>query len=402
MMPLRTLTFGFWVFAVLIVRPALALGHEFSGVLEAEARLFATSAIHPDQEDGSASFAFQPEYYHEWESGSSFAFVPFLRVDSADSARTHFDIRELTFLSLHEDFELRTGVRKVFWGVTEVLHLIDIINQTDQVENVDAEDKLGQPMVNLSLARDWGTLDLFWLPYFRERTFPGADGRLRGATVIDTSRTVYQSSAEVWNSDWAFRYSKVLDEWDVGIAHFMGTGREPTLLDGGTDDRGNPLKIPFYEQINQTSVDISYVPGNWLWKFEGLFRAGQGNEDYFAMTGGFEYTLNGIFASVMDLGFIVEGMFDERGRRATTAFENDVVFGLRLSANDAASTEALFGWVQDTEDSARFIFLEASRRIAANWTLNVEVRTFFSQPGNDFLFDERADEMMQMELAYHF
>jgi len=133
-----------------------------------------------------------------------------------------------------------------------------------------------------------------------------------------------------------------------------------------------------------------------------LFRAGQGNEDYFAMTGGFEYTLNGIFASVMDLGFIVEGMFDERGRRATTAFENDVVFGLRLSANDAASTEALFGWVQDTEDSARFIFLEASRRIAANWTLNVEVRTFFSQPGNDFLFDERADEMMQMELAYHF
>ena len=34
-------------------------------------------------------------------------------------------------------------------------------NQTDGVEDIDSEDKLGQPMVNLTLERDWGALDLY-------------------------------------------------------------------------------------------------------------------------------------------------------------------------------------------------------------------------------------------------
>ena len=67
----------------------------------------------------------------------------------------------------------------MFWGVTELRHLVDIINQTDLVENLDGEQKLGQPMVQLTLLKDWGTLDFFAMPYFRERTFTGPDGRPR-------------------------------------------------------------------------------------------------------------------------------------------------------------------------------------------------------------------------------
>ena len=126
--------------------------HEISGYAEGELRLFPNEALYPGQNEQSASFAFQPEYYHEFKSGSSFTFVPFVRVDSGDQERTHFDIREFTFLWLEEDFELRVGVRKVFWGTTEVLHLVDIINQTDLVENTDTEDKLDQPMANLSFS----------------------------------------------------------------------------------------------------------------------------------------------------------------------------------------------------------------------------------------------------------
>ena len=29
-------------------------------------------------------------------------------------------------------------------------------------------------MIKASFFRDWGQVDLFYLPYFRERTFPGA------------------------------------------------------------------------------------------------------------------------------------------------------------------------------------------------------------------------------------
>ena len=53
------------------------------------------------------------------------------------------------------------GIDKVFWGVIESRHLVDYINQTDGVEDVDGEDKLGQPMINLGLQRDWGDLIFF-------------------------------------------------------------------------------------------------------------------------------------------------------------------------------------------------------------------------------------------------
>jgi len=72
-------------------------------------------------------------------------------VDEHDDNRTHGDIRELSWIHVGSNWETRVGVRKVFWGVTEGRHLVDIINQTDAVDQVDGEEKLGQPMINLSV-----------------------------------------------------------------------------------------------------------------------------------------------------------------------------------------------------------------------------------------------------------
>ena len=50
--------------------------HELSGYVEGEVRLYPENPNFFGQRDQSASFAIQPEYYHELESGSSFTFVP--------------------------------------------------------------------------------------------------------------------------------------------------------------------------------------------------------------------------------------------------------------------------------------------------------------------------------------
>ena len=197
------------------------------------------------------------------------------------------------------------------------------------------------------------------------------------------------------------RYSHTFGDLDIGLSQFIGTNREPALLNG-TDSSGNDIIIPRYEQIRQTSVDASYVVGEWLWKLESLYRTGQGNEDYFVWTGGFEYTFTRIFDSEMDFGLVGEWIYDTREERATNAFENDIATGLRLAFNDAASTEALFGWVQDLDTSARFLFLEASRRFGDNWLLTAELRAFIHQPMEDLFFDLHDDEIMQIELAYYF
>ena len=397
---LRSLLFIF-VLNLLFFPPSKIFAHEISGYVAGEIRLFPNDALHSGQKEQSSSFFIQPEYYHEFKTGSSFTFVPFFRLDSGDQERTHLDIRELTYLWLKEDFELRVGVRKVFWGVTEFIHLIDIINQTDLVENMDTEDKLGQPMTNFSISRDWGMVDIFWMPFFRERTFAGTGGRMRGATLIDEDRSQYESAAEEWHSDGALRYSNTFDEFDIGLSQFTGTNRDPTLLDG-TDSSGSAIKIPKYEQINQTSLDVAYVAGEWLWKLESLYRSGQGNENYFAWAGGFEYTLVGVLDSSMDLGFVGEWLYDDRKGDATTPFENDIASGLRLAVNDAASSEALLGWIQDIDTKARLFFLEASRRLGNNLRLNLEVRLSLDQPNTDFLFGQRKDDLFQTELIYYF
>ena len=133
---------------------------ELSGDVSVEGRLFAKDELYNDQKRNNGSIAFEPEFYHEWSSSLdfSFTFVPFFRVDSSDSERTHVDIRELNFLMVGNPWELRVGIGKVFWGVTEFVHLVDIINQTDLVENIDGEDKLGQPMVHFSYFIDGSVL----------------------------------------------------------------------------------------------------------------------------------------------------------------------------------------------------------------------------------------------------
>ena len=173
--------------------PAASGGRSgLTGYVAAEGRLFFHDPLFADQEEHNASLVAQPEYYYQWESGGLFTFTPFGRVDSADSERTHWDIRELYYLHAQDWWSFRFGLARVFWGATEFVHLVDVVNQTDLVEHIDGEDKLGQPMLQFTASRDWGTLDIFVLPYFRERTFPGQEGRLRPALVIDTDDAVYR------------------------------------------------------------------------------------------------------------------------------------------------------------------------------------------------------------------
>lgn len=386
--------------ALLLTGAGGAAAHELSGYVSAEARLFPSAPLHPVQERHNASVAFQPEYYHEWENGSSVTVTLFGRLDSADGERSHFDIRELNYLWLSDGWELRLGIGKVFWGVTEFEHLVDIINQDDGVENIDGEDKLGQPMVNLSLPRDWGTLDLFVLPRFRERTFPGRAGRLRSSPVVDTDGAIYESDDEERHIDFAARYSHTLGNWDFGLYHFKGTGREPTLLpEAGAS--GGPVLIPFYEQIDQTGLDVQSVAGDWLLKLEAIHRTGQG-EAFLAAVSGFEYTLVNVGSTGMDLGLIGEYGWDERGKEATTAFQNDLMLGLRWELNDAASTRLLFGFLQDLEGSSRSLSVEGSRRFGDNWVLSLEGRTFFGASEGDFAYFLREDDFIRTEVAYHF
>jgi hypothetical protein len=362
-------------------------------------RGFFHGPLRPEQPRASASLALQPEFYVEWGDQSVLA-TPFFRWDQTDPERTHGDVRELQWQYAPGNWELRLGLGRVFWGVTESQHLVDIINQTDLVENLDGEDKLGQPMANVAFIRSWGTVDLFVLPGFRTRTFPGATGRPQFPYRVATELAEFESAAERSHVDFAARWTHVLGDADIGVAHFHGTTREPDFA-LGTDAHDETVIIPIYDQIDQTSLDLSWVAGNWLSKLEVINRAGQGDR-FAALTGGFEYTVVGIVDSNADLGLLAEYSWDERGKFALSPFDNDIFVASRLGLNDVQGTELLSGVLVDLETGARLVNVEGSRRIGDRWRVYLELRSFIGIPETDFMYGFRADDYVLLEVARFF
>lgn len=375
-----------------------------------EGRFFAERGLQ-QQERFHPSLRAEIEYRARFNDNSLHATV-FGRVDQQDSQRTHADIREAYWTHVADGWEMRMGVSKVFWGVTESRHLVDVINQTDLVENIDAEDKLGQPMLKFGLEREWGMVDIFWLPYFRERTFPGKDGRLNALPfVVDTDNARYQSSAEQWRSDFALRYAFRWDSLDLAISHFSGTSRAPVLA--FNNDFSQPAFYPVYRQIDQTGLELQYIYDEWLLKFEGITSSGE-FQRYSAAVFGFEYTQVGVFDSFADLGWIVEYLFDDRrnhkalDKAALHSFERDIFLGWRYAFNDADSSQILAGVIYDHKTEESLYSVEYSQRLANDLKLNVELRVFHGAEGKSATASTyktlymKDEDYLQLELVKFF
>ncbi len=324
----------------------------------------------------------------------------FGRYDYEDEERTHLDLREALWTYYGDSWELQAGVGKVFWGVTESMHLVDIINQSDGVENPDGEDKLGQAMVKFSLEQDWGTLDFFWLPYFRERTFVGEDGRLSALPLtVSNDKALYESGAEAWRNDFALRYSHYIGELEFALSHFSGTSREAQLANF----------IPYYSVVDQSGLELQYIYDSWLLKFEGITNSGFADVlgrkgRYSAAVFGFEYTQVGVWDSAADLGWVLEYLFDDRKERATHAFERDIFAGIRYAFNDENSSEILTGLILDPKTEEMMFSFEANKRLTSDLKLNVEARVFSGAERDASLksFRLKDEDYLELELVKYF
>ncbi len=391
----RHLCFGLALCCSMVV--GAGLPGEFSGELAMEARGFPQQGAFGNTDRADFSITLQPEYVVAWEEDRKVvAFEPFVRWSSLDDDRSHADIRELSFVGSWEYLELRLGISKVFWGVTESQHLVDVINQTDLVENPDGEDKLGQPMVNAVYVSDFGNFEFFLLPYFRERTFAGTEGRLRGNPVISND-AIYLSGEGEKHIDGAFRWSHYLGALEWGIAYFNGTDREPGFRPGP----GGSTLQPVYGQAEQWGLELQYVIGDWLLKGEALAKESTVHGDYWASVTGFEYTFTNIYQG-MDIGVLYEWLYDERGVAAGSGLDNASFGGTRIALNDENSTELLLGgFVDHHAGELSNAFLESSRRINENWKATLEAGFFVNPQPGSFLAQLKRDDYLQFRLSYY-
>lgn len=379
------------------------------------------------QADRQIGLTLEPEMVWSLADGEqTVVFKPYARLDSADDERTHGDIRELSWMTYGDDWEITAGISKVYWGVTESQHLVDIINQTDFVEAPDGEDKLGQPMIKLSAIRDWGTVTGFVLPGFRERTFPGEEGRFRTALPMAINDAEYQAGEEDAHVDYALRWNHTLGDYDVGLSWFNGTSRDPLFLPTRfvaiAPSVFVPTEVlPYYAQINQLGVDAQATLGSWLWKFEGIHRSydksvkntfkilgeqynqNLGAEDYSAATGGFEYTFYGPLETVWDWGVLAEYQYDSREDASIAIGQNDLFLGSRIGFNDTASSELLAGISQDLDhNNTHSLVVEYATRLDGGITLNIDGFVLLSDEPDNISHTFKRDDYLQISLNYFF
>ena len=366
-----------------------------------DSRWYAKKGLQQQAQSQFSASILQEWYWQSLDETDSFTFSPYFRVDQRDTERNLIDIRQAFWLRVGSGWELKLGVDQVFWGVTESQHLVDVINQTDLVDSIDGESKLGQPMLQYNMFGDWGTLQTFLLPYFRERTFAGRDGRLRLPLPLMPDEALYQSGSEQRHLDWALRYAKQIDQLDLAWSYFQGTSREPGFVPLGSSG----FYAPYYPQMKQVGLEGQWIVDSWIWKLESIYRDYQQSPlgHFYAATAGFEYSMVGVMDSDYDLGLLMEYQYDNRGLAASGPGQRDLFFGTRLAWNDEAGTELLFGFAQDLDDrGSRSGMLEASTRYNNNIRLRLDAWFFQTQQPQQPIWWLRRDDYVQLGIDYYF
>lgn len=388
------------LFGLLMVRSLQADPIELSSELGLELRHFSHNPMWVDQDRQRSQPSINISTDLRWQSPSGnkrASLIPYLRYDQVDQDRSLIDLREAFYAVEWDSIDLLLGVNTVFWGVTESVHLVDIINQTDIAADIDGEQKLGQPMINLASQQDWGLLNLYVMPWFRERKFAGPDGRLRPPLSVG-DQVEYESNSEQHHTDIALRYSHYIGDVDIGLSLFSGTSREPRLMPNSDASQ----LIAYYDQINQLGIDLQYTVDAWLWKLESIYRQGY-TDNFWAAVAGFEVTQYQILGSDSDLGYLLEYQYDDRAEgEPVTIANNDIFVGVRWALNDIQDSTLLAGIVYDHKSNATLLNIEADRRLGNSFTIEFILRAFSNADSIDPIFAYQSDDYAKVGISLHF
>lgn len=364
------------------------------GSIGGEARVFTMRPAYAAQNDELVQTSLIASAKASWMSNDKSVVVdvaPFLRLDETDPDRSHWDLREAAVNVFLPNLDVRAGVSKIYWGVTESRKIVDIVNQTDLVEDPDGDEKLGQPMLMLRGHVDIAEATVVVMPAFRQRTMPGERGRLRTALPVDRTLVEYESDSHDHRVDVAGRLKARIDDFDIGLSYFNGTSREPRV-----EYRGGSSLIPVYDTIDQIGLDVQATLGPTLLKLEAITRDGHQGVDarrFSAVVTGVEHTVSQPFDTAWDLGLILEFTWDDRPLSAPpTIYNKDFFVGTRFAFNDTDDSSALVGALFDVETNSVYATLEGSTRIDDTLRLEVEGAFILRADDLDFVLNQVRDD----------
>ena len=201
-----------------------------------------------------------PEYTRPLGDHLTLRGIAIARLDQSDPERSYADLREALVQWDKGIVTARLGINTVFWGVAESRHLVNIVNQTDYLDDLDGDEKLGQLMAMVTYdGGSLGLIDLFAMTWARRQKYPSREGRPGVPTAVLDELSVYESNHNEWNVDLAVRWSHSLREVEWALTYFHGTGREPELMPSGSTSQ--PTLLPQYPLISQAGLELQWTRG---------------------------------------------------------------------------------------------------------------------------------------------
>lgn len=428
---MQTSTRSIAVFAIAITATLASFSAsalDWRGNVSSEFTYFPEYSVGTENWKLNTSVAAEIELTQDLADNIRLTFHPFARWDEQDDERTQLAIRELLLSTTGETWEFNAGLGTVFWGVTESRNPVDIINQTDSVEDGTGDDKLGQLMLNYKwFTDDYGEFEAFLLPRFEERTYIGENGRPFPGLTVNPDLTTYESSDGNDHIGYALRWAHSFDAWDVGLHYFNGTSRDPALTPVVTAT--GPVLAPRYSLLTQAGIDAQGLYGDLAIKTEIVHKTGVEIESHAEAVAGLEYTVVGFLSPLqeneklpeswctqdtrnplkklacndrLDLGLVLEYLWDQRGTASNQPFQNDLLAGFRFAFNDAASSDALLGVIQDLDKGATTLSFEASTRLFESYRLKVLGQKFFNTEDDTVFSAFENESFIQVDFSYFF
>ncbi|GAB1258352.1 hypothetical protein NBRC116494_28540 [Aurantivibrio plasticivorans] len=319
--------------------------------------------------------------------------------------RRYVNARSLFAAYYQPTWDMRVGVDTVFWGVMEVNHLVDVINQTNYRESFHAEDKYGQPMfaANMLLAADTNiplAVEWYLLPWTVEREFLDPEVRLGTKVVVDESEVAYESARGQQRLDHGGRVSQTLGIWNYAVSYFYGNTRSPTLRPLESMAGSATEYFPYYSVVRQVGIESQVTLDHVIYKLEAI-NVNTLDESYQAASVGFEYTHAGVFDSSIDVGYIMEYSIDDRDA-SQTVYQRDVFAGFRLAWNNMQSSELIAGINSDLETGSDVFRIQFDSRVGNQMALSLDAWLFMDVDRDDVIYALRDDSYIELELEYYF
>ena len=308
---------NFFFFLFLITFPFICNSDEIYWELNNE-KTFETRIFHKENayeyQKNTYAVNLKSELFIEPYKNINVLIEPKYRYDHHDKERSLFDISQAYFLYFNDYSEFKVGKDKVFWGVTELKNLVDIINSPDDSSGED-KSKLGQSLISYSYINEKiGFVDLIYMPLFHEPTKIGKRGRLRLNLPTQNYNTTYEGGAGRKVPSWAVKWQNSYGESDISLQFFRGTSRSSSTLPKLEDSQ---IKyFSGHERITQLGSFFQKIYGPIIFKFEGIKRNGQKNakyerENFYSYITGFEYVITRVFDNVWDLNIFAEYSNDD-------------------------------------------------------------------------------------------